>query len=66
MVMVILGGVGTLSGGLVGAVVFLMLEEILAGYTIHWQLALGLTLLLVVLVLPNGIASLFARRRRTQ
>ncbi|HVL76413.1 MAG TPA: branched-chain amino acid ABC transporter permease, partial [Noviherbaspirillum sp.] len=65
MVMVILGGVGYLWGGVIGAVVFLMLEEVLAGYTIHWQLALGLVLLAVVLVLPNGIASLFARLRRT-
>jgi branched-chain amino acid transport system permease protein len=64
MMMVILGGVGYLWGGVIGAVVFLMLEEVLAGYTIHWQLALGLILLTVVLVLPNGIASLLARLRR--
>jgi len=62
MVMVILGGAGTLSGGVLGAVVFLLLEEILAGYTVHWQFALGLILLAVVLLLPKGIASLFARR----
>lgn len=61
MVMVILGGVGTLWGGLLGAVVFLLLEEILTGYTIHWQLGLGLVLLAVVLVLPNGLAGLFKR-----
>lgn len=64
MVMVILGGVGYLTGGLIGAVVFLMLEEVLASYTIHWQLALGLILLTVVLLLPNGLASLLARAGR--
>ncbi|MFZ6755843.1 branched-chain amino acid ABC transporter permease [Undibacterium sp. Ji50W] len=58
MVMVILGGVGYLSGGILGAVVMLMLEEILSGYTIHWQLYLGIILLLVVMLLPNGLASL--------
>lgn len=58
MVMVILGGVGYLSGGILGAVVMLMLEEILSGYTIHWQLYLGIMLLLVVMLLPNGLASL--------
>ncbi|MFZ6732608.1 branched-chain amino acid ABC transporter permease [Undibacterium sp. Ji42W] len=58
MVMVILGGVGYLSGGILGAVVMLMLEEILSGYTIHWQLYLGIILLLVVMFLPNGLASL--------
>lgn len=61
MVMVILGGVGTLWGGLLGAVAFLMLEEILAGYTIHWQLGLGLVLLAVVLALPRGLAGLLKR-----
>jgi branched-chain amino acid transport system permease protein len=64
MVMVILGGVGYLTGGIIGAVVFLMLEEILASYTIHWQLALGVVLLAVVLLLPNGLASLLARFSR--
>ncbi|MFZ6767089.1 branched-chain amino acid ABC transporter permease [Undibacterium sp. Di26W] len=57
MVMVILGGVGYLSGGILGAVVMLMLEETLSGYTIHWQLYLGIILLLVVMLLPNGLAS---------
>ena len=64
MVMVILGGVGTLWGSVLGAVAFLMLEEILPGYTEHWQLALGLILLAVVLLRPGGIAGLFARRQR--
>ena len=60
MVMVILGGTGYFYGGIIGAVVMLMLEEILSAYTIHWQLALGCILLGVVLLLPNGLASLFA------
>lgn len=65
MVMVILGGVGYFFGGVLGAVVMLLLEEILSGYTQHWQLALGLILLAVVLLLPNGLASLFARKEKT-
>ena len=68
MVMVILGGVGYLSGGILGAVVMLMLEEILSGYTIHWQLYLGIILLLVVMLLPKGLASLpekFLRSKKT-
>jgi branched-chain amino acid transport system permease protein len=43
-------------------VVFLLLEEILAGYTIHWQFGLGALLLLVVLAAPNGLMSLATRR----
>ena len=63
MIMVILGGVGYLYGGLMGAVFFLLMEELLSTYTIHWQLGLGAVLLLVVLVAPNGLASLFKRAR---
>ncbi len=63
MMMVILGGVGHLYGALIGATAFLLLEEILAGYTIHWQFGLGALLLLVVLVAPNGLMSLANRKR---
>jgi branched-chain amino acid transport system permease protein len=44
--------------------VFLLLEEILVAYTIHWTLALGALLLTVVLVAPNGLLSLWPKRRR--
>lgn len=64
MIMVILGGVGRLYGGLVGAVVFLLLEEILVAHTIHWTLALGALLMAVVLLAPNGVLSLFAKKER--
>jgi branched-chain amino acid transport system permease protein len=63
MVMVILGGVGRLYGGLVGATVFLVAEELLATHTIHWQLGLGLVLLAVVLRAPNGVLSLLMPRK---
>lgn len=66
MVMVILGGTGYLFGGVIGAVAILLLEEVLSGYTMHWQLALGVVLLAVVMVLPNGLASLMERRRKEQ
>ncbi|MET0333657.1 MAG: branched-chain amino acid ABC transporter permease [Rhizobacter sp.] len=62
MVMVILGGVGYLYGGLVGAAVFLLLEEVLMGYTIHWQFGLGAALLAVVLLSPNGLIGLLHRK----
>jgi branched-chain amino acid transport system permease protein len=62
MIMVILGGVGRLYGGAIGAAVLLVLEEVLSAYTIHWQLAVGLVLLAIVLYAPQGLAGLFARR----
>jgi branched-chain amino acid transport system permease protein len=62
MMMVILGGVGHLYGGVLGAIVFLLLEEFLSHYTIHWQLGLGAILLGVVLLAPNGLTSLLRGR----
>lgn len=62
MIMVILGGVGALYGGLLGAAVFLVLEEVISLYTIHWQLGVGLILLAIVLFAPQGIAGWFARK----
>lgn len=59
MIMVILGGVGHLFGGLVGAAVFLLIEETLMSYTIHWQFGLGAVLLAVVLLAPNGLTNLW-------
>ncbi|MCC7549109.1 MAG: branched-chain amino acid ABC transporter permease [Burkholderiales bacterium] len=58
LTMVILGGVGYLWGGVMGAAALLLMEELLAAYTIHWQLGLGLVLLAVVLFAPNGLATL--------
>ncbi len=56
LVMIILGGVGHLWGGFVGAAAFLLLEEVLSAHTIHWQFALGAVLLAVVLAAPRGLA----------
>jgi branched-chain amino acid transport system permease protein len=62
MIMVIVGGVGYLYGGVIGAFVFLILEETLSNYTSHWQLPMGILLLLLVLFARNGIASMVSRR----
>jgi branched-chain amino acid transport system permease protein len=64
MMMVILGGVGHLYGGVWGAIVFLLLEETLSHFTIHWQLGLGALLLMVVLLLPNGLTSALIHLRK--
>ena len=60
MVMVILGGMGTLIGPALGAFVFLLLEEILSGYTEHWPVILGPVLLLIVLFARHGLAGLWS------
>lgn len=49
MIMVILGGVGTLLGPFFGAAALVLLETTLSGWTEHWQVILGPVLLLIVL-----------------
>jgi branched-chain amino acid transport system permease protein len=73
MIMVILGGVGTLWGGVIGAAVLLGLEHLIADYRIGWLaslapnyqdhagLAVGAVLLAIVMLAPQGIAGLFKR-----
>jgi branched-chain amino acid transport system permease protein len=74
MVMVILGGVGRLWGGAIGALALLGLEDLVANHRIAWLAAMlpnyqqhaglgvGAVLLAIVLFAPQGIAGLFARR----
>ncbi len=61
MVMVILGGMGTLFGPVMGAVVFLLLEEFLSQITEYWALIMGPLLLLIVLFGRGGIMGLIGR-----
>jgi branched-chain amino acid transport system permease protein len=64
MVMVILGGIGSLFGPLIGAIAFLALEEVLSGITEYWQIIIGPLLLLVVLFGRGGIDGWLGRLRR--
>jgi branched-chain amino acid transport system permease protein len=61
MVMVILGGMGSLFGPVVGAVVYLVLEEFLSQITEYSGLILGPLLLLIVLFGRGGIMGLLGR-----
>ena len=58
MVMVILGGMGTLFGPVLGAIAFLLLEDVLSAWTVHWQVVLGPLLVLVVLFARRGLFGL--------
>lgn len=55
MVMVLLGGMGTLSGPVLGAATLLLMEDYLAMYTEHWMVILGPFLILVVLFAKRGL-----------
>ena len=55
IVMVVLGGMGTVMGPLVGALVLLVCEEVLKGLTEHWPIVLGPLIILVVLTARRGV-----------
>ncbi len=59
--MVILGGMGTLYGPIVGAFIIVLLQNFLPELTEHWQLLLGGIVIAVVLFLPRGATSLYPR-----
>ena len=60
MVMVILGGVASLWGGVLGAAVLVVLQEALSAYTTHWEFWTGWVLLAVVLFARHGLAGWLA------
>ena len=63
MVMVVLGGMGTLTGPVVGAAALLLLEETLSAYMEHWMVVLGPMLVLVVLFARQGVWGWLPRGR---
>ncbi len=67
LMMVILGGMGSLSGAVAGAFAMTFLQELFSGFTKHWQLLMGAFVVVVALTLPRGLAGLAAdlTRRRT-
>jgi branched-chain amino acid transport system permease protein len=60
--MVLLGGVHTLSGPIVGGAVYTWLADWLARETDYWRAMLGLIILALVLAFPQGIVGAFKRR----
>jgi len=64
LMMVILGGMGSPVGALLGAGSMVALEEAFSMLTKHWQLLMGLVILSVVLFLPGGLMALPARLRQ--
>jgi branched-chain amino acid transport system permease protein len=55
LLMVIIGGAGTLGGAALGAAAFILLQSLVSSYTERWMLILGLTFVLFVLFAPGGI-----------
>ena len=63
MFMVILGGIATTAGPLLGALALLVVETLLAGWTEHWQAILGPLLVLSVIFVRRGLAGLLPGAR---
>lgn len=60
IVMVLLGGAGTLVGPVIGAAVFLLMEEGLKAMTEHWMIIMGPIIILIVLFLKDGLWGLLS------
>jgi branched-chain amino acid transport system permease protein len=63
LVMVILGGLGSLAGGLLGAAVLTEFEALFSGFTEHWMFVVGVVLILIVLFAKRGIYGVLVGRR---
>ena len=61
MVMVIIGGIATVMGPLVGAAVYVVLETVLSSYTQHWMAILGPMILIIALTATRGVWGMLPR-----
>jgi branched-chain amino acid transport system permease protein len=63
LLIVIIGGAGTLLGPAVGAALYTLLGYVLQNIFAQWQLVFGIVYILLVLFVPRGLAALVRRRR---
>jgi branched-chain amino acid transport system permease protein len=70
LIMIILGGLGHLRGAMLGALAFTLLQELFQSQAVfgdlakHWQLPLGLTIIVCVATMPKGLVGLLNRKER--
>jgi branched-chain amino acid transport system permease protein len=62
LMMVVMGGIGTLIGPVLGAMVFILIQEIASSYTEHWLIFTGAVFVLMVIFLPGGLMGLVRGR----
>jgi len=55
LLMAIVGGIGTLFGGLVGAAIIIALENLVSAFTERWMMALGLLFIFTMIFAPSGV-----------
>lgn len=61
LIIAIIGGVRSVWGPALGAFIFVILRDLAGNYTTHWQSIVGLVLIAVVLLIPNGVSGLIDR-----
>ena len=64
IVMVVIGGMGTVFGPLLGALAFLGLEEVIKSFTEHWMIVFGSLILLIALMRNKGLVGLLQSLER--
>ncbi len=64
LIMVILGGGGTLFGPAIGACIIILIKTYVSAYTIHWMIILGIVYMAAVMFAPEGVYVLFKRMLR--
>jgi len=62
VIMAVMGGMRTFWGPLLGAVVFVVLQDVLSSITLNWMSFIGLLIVVVVLFFPRGLLGLLRRR----
>jgi branched-chain amino acid transport system permease protein len=62
--MTVLGGMHSFVGPVIGSAVYVVLQTVLTGYTEYWALILGVMVIAIVMLMPEGIAGFFDRARR--
>jgi branched-chain amino acid transport system permease protein len=55
LMMTLLGGMGTFFGPFIGALVYLLLQDVVTVITVHWQLVVGVLFVVLILFFPRGI-----------
>ncbi|MDA3130444.1 branched-chain amino acid ABC transporter permease [Aliibacillus thermotolerans] len=64
LIMVLIGGAGTMIGPVLGAALIVILETVIATYTDMWMLLLGVIFIFFVIFLPEGIYGVWQRSTR--
>lgn len=65
VIMIVLGGMRSFFGPLLGVVIFVVAQDYLSSVTGNWMSFIGMIFILIVLLCPKGVLGLFERRMRT-